>query len=121
IQTAFKILDFGSLPPDIYLVLDRIDAVIRKVNGQPEFFQGGITRTSSRTEGELQMVSKGADARIDRKQNRIERHCANIAKALIVQMKANFNVPYIAKITGKEPPEIIQAFIQQGRFNRASQ
>lgn len=121
IQAAFKTLDFGSLPPDIYMILDRLDAVIRKVNGQPEFFQGGVTKTSTRTEGELQMVSKGADARIDRKQNRIEIHCSNIGKALIAQMKANFNVPYMARITGKEPQEIIQAFISQGKYNPASQ
>ncbi len=56
IQSAFKMLDFGSLPPDIYMALDRLDGVKRNVNGQPEFQQGGITRTSSRTQGELEMI-----------------------------------------------------------------
>lgn len=121
IQTAFKMLDFGSLPPDIYMVLDRIDAVIRKVNGMPEFAYGGTPKTSTRTEGELQLIKGGADARTDRKQNRIERHCGNVARKLLVQLKNNFQVPYIAKITGKEPPEIIQAFKDQGIFDPVSQ
>ena len=121
IQGAFKMIDFGSLPPDIYIILDRIDNVIRKVNGMPEFAYGGTPKTSTRTEGELQLVKGGADARTDRKQDRIERHCENIARQLIVQLKNNFQVPYIAKITGKEPPEIIQAFKDQGIFDPVSQ
>lgn len=121
IQTAIKMVDHGSLPPDIYLALDRIDAVIRKVNGLPEFMTGGLTKTTTRTEGELQMVQRGADARADRKQDRIERHCENIARLLIKQIKNNFDVPYIAKVTGKEPPEIIKAFQDQGIYDPASQ
>jgi hypothetical protein len=121
IQAATKMLDFGTLPPDIYMILDRIDAAIRKGNGQPEFQQGGLTKTGSRTEGELQLIKGGADARTDRKQDRIENHCANIARHLVMQMKNNFDIPFIAKITGKEPPELIQAFKDQGIYDPASQ
>src|SRR4029077_1002729 len=67
------------------------------------------------------MIERGGQTRSGRKQDRIERHCENIARHLVLQMKNNFDVPYIAKITGKEPPEIIKAFAQQGRFNPASQ
>lgn len=121
IQTAFRMLDFGSLPPDIYIVLDRIDAVIRKANAMPEFAYGGATKTSSRTEGELQLIKGGSDARTDRKQDRVEQHCSNIARHLVMQMKQNFDVSYIAKITGKEPPEILAAFKDQGIYDPASQ
>lgn len=120
IQTAIKMVDFGSLPPDIYLILDRLDGVIRKVSGQPEFYQGGITKTSSRTEGELQMIKTGADARTDRKLGRIERHCENISRQLVAHMKNQFVVDTFVKITGKEAPEIIKAFAAQGRFNPAT-
>lgn len=120
IQTAIKMVDFGSLPPDIYLILDRLDGVIRKVSGQPEFYQGGITKTASRTEGELQMIKTGADARTDRKLGRIERHCENIARQMMAHMKNHFVVDQYVKITGKESPEIIKAFESEGRYNPAT-
>lgn len=121
IQAAVKMLDWGSMPPDFYMMLDRLDAVIDRVRGQSQFMQGGVTKTSTRTEGELQLIKGGADARTDRKQDRIESHCENIAQNLVMQMKNNFDVPYIAKITGKEPPEIIAAFKQQGIYDPASE
>jgi hypothetical protein len=121
IQDAIKMLDWGSMPPDFFILLDRIDALIDRIRGQTSFMQGGVTKTSTRTEGELQLIKGGADARTDRKQDRIENHCANIARQLVMQMKNNFDVPFIAKITGQEPPEIIEAFQQQGIFDPASQ
>lgn len=121
IQQAVKMLDWGSMPPDFFILLDRLDALIDRTRGQTAFMQGGVTRTSSRTEGELQLIKGGADARTDRKQDRVENHCAAIARHLVQQMKNNFDVPFIAKITGKEPPEIIQAFQQQGIYDPASQ
>ncbi len=121
IQQAVKMLDWGSMPPDFFMLVDRLDALIDRIRGQSQFMQGGVTKTSTRTEGELQLIKGGADARTDRKQDRIETHCENIARHLIMQMKANFDVPYIAKITGKEPPEIIQAFQDQGIYDPASQ
>lgn len=121
IQQAMKMLDWGSMPPDFFMLLDRLDMVIDRIRGQAAFDQGGVTKTSTRTEGELQMIKSGTSARSDRKQDRIESHCEGIARHLIMQMKNNFDVPYIAKITGKEPPEIIQAFKDQGIFDPASQ
>jgi hypothetical protein len=120
IQSAFKMLDWGSMPPDFYMILDRIDAIIRTTRGQAEIEQGGTTRGSTRTEGELQMIERGGQTRAGRKQDRIERHCENIARHLVIQMKNNFDVPYIARITGKEPPEIINAFKQQGIYDPSS-
>lgn len=121
ISTAVKMLDWGSMPPDFFMLLDRLDAMIDRIRGQSQFMQGGVTKTSTRTEGELQLIKGGADARTDRKQDRIENHCSNIARQIIMQMKNNFDVPYIASITGKEPPEIIQAFKDQGIYDPASQ
>lgn len=121
IQQAIKMLDWGSMPPDFFMLVDRLDALIDRIRGQSQFMQGGVTKTSTRTEGELQLIKSGADARTDRKQDRIENHCGNIARNIIMQMKQNFDVPYIAKITGKEPPEIIQAFKDQGIYDPASQ
>lgn len=121
LQTSFKMLDWGSMPPDFFIILDRLDALIDRIRGQSQFQQGGVTKTATRTEGELQLIKSGADSRTDRKQDRIESHCENIARNLVMHMKNNFDVPYFAKITGKEPPEIIQAFQDQGIYDPASQ
>lgn len=121
IQQAIKMLDWGSMPPDFFMLVDRLDALIDRIRGQSQFMQGGVTKTSTRTEGELQLIKGGADARTDRKQDRIETHCENIARQIVMQMKNNFDVPYIARITGKEPPEIIQAFKDQGMYDPSSQ
>lgn len=120
IQTAFKMLDWGSMPPDFFILLDRLDALIDRIRGQSQFQQGGVTKTATRTEGELQLIKSGADSRTDRKQDRIESHCEQIAKNLVMQMKNNFDIEYVANITGKEPPEIIQAFQNQGIYDAAS-
>lgn len=121
IQTAVKMLDWGSMPPDFFILLDRLDAIIDRIRGQAAFDQGGVTKTSTRTSSELELIKGGTSARADRKQDRIENHCGNIARHLIMQMKNNFDVPFIARITGKEPPEIIKAFQDQGMYDPASQ
>lgn len=121
IQQAIKMIDWGSMPPDFFMLLDRLDATIDKIRGFSAFMQGGTTRTGTRTADELNLIKGGADARTDKKQDRIENHCGAIARHLIMQMKSNFDVPFIAKITGKEPPEIIQAFQDQGIYDPASQ
>ena len=121
IQQAAKMLDWGSMPPDFFILLDRLDALIDRIRGQSQFQQGGVTKTATRTIGELDLIKGGADARSDRKQDRIETHCENIARQLIMHMKNNFDVPYLAKITGKEPPEILRAFQDQGIFDPISQ
>lgn len=121
LQAAVKMLDWGSMPPDFFMLLDRLDMLIDRIRGQSQFMQGGVTKTSTRTSSELELIKSGADSRSDRKQDRIETHCENIAKQMVMQMKNNFDVPYIAKVTGKEPPEIIQAFKDQGMYDPASQ
>lgn len=121
LQEAVKMLDWGSMPPDFFMLLDRLDMLIDRIRGQSQFMQGGVTKTSTRTSSELELIKGGADSRTDRKQDRIENHCGNIARQLIMQMKNNFDVPYIASVTGKEPPEIIKAFQQQGIYDPTSQ
>lgn len=121
LNAAIKMLDWGSMPPDFFMLIDRLDALIDRIRGQSQFQQGGVTKTATRTQGELELIKGGADSRMDRKQDRIENHCGNIARNIVMQMKSNFDVPYIAKITGNEPPEIIQAFKDQGIFDPASQ
>lgn len=117
IQSAFKMIDFGALPPDIYMALDRIDAQIVRTNGLPAFFQGGNTKTGTRTDGELNKIQSGAESRFDRKRDRVERHIEDIARHMLAHMKNQFIVPTFAKITGNEPPEIIQAFQDQGIYD----
>lgn len=120
IQTAFKFLDYGQMPADYYMMLDRLDQVKRSVNGQPEFEQGAGTKTGSRTLGELNLIKGGSAARTQRKQDRIESHCANIAKQLMANRKANLNVEMVVKVTGNEPAKIIQAFQSQGKYDPVS-
>lgn len=120
IQQAIKMLDWGSMPPDFFMMVDRLDALIDRIRGQSQFQQGGVTKTATRTAGELELIKGGADARTDRKQDRIETHCESIARHIIMQMKANFDLPYVASITGKEPPEILQAFKDQGIYDPVS-
>lgn len=120
IQAAFKLLDFGSLPPDIYLILDRLDAYIDKVSGKPAFEQGGRAKTQSRTVGELELIKGGSGARTDRKLDKIETHCENIAKMLMAYRKDNFQLDEVVQVTGKEPQEIIEAFKTQGMYDPAT-
>lgn len=117
IESAFKLIDWGQMPADFYVLLDRLDALIDRIRGQSQFMQGGVTKTATRTSSELELIKSGADARTDRKQDRIETHCENIAKNLIMQMKNNFDVEYVAKVTGQEPEQIIQAFQDQGIYD----
>jgi len=117
LQSAFKMLDFGSLPPDIYMILDRLDQIMDKVRGQAGFQQGGVTKTQTRTEGELQLIKGGSDSRTDSKQNRIETHCENIARHLMFHRKANLDLDMVVNVTGNEPPEILKAFEGQGIYD----
>jgi hypothetical protein len=120
IQAAFKTLDFGSLPPDIYLILDRLDQIMDKIRGQAGFEQGGQAKTQTRTVGELELMKGGSGARTDRKIGCIETHCENIARHLMFHMKQNFDLPTMVKITGNEPKEIIEAFQMEGKFDENS-
>lgn len=120
LQTAFKFLDYGQMPADYYLILDRLDQIIAKVSGQPGFEQGGQAKTQSRTLGELELQKGGSGRRTDRKLDRIERHCRDIARMLMAHRKDNLQMDMVVKVTGKEPPEIIKAFEGQGMYDRAS-
>lgn len=115
-----KALDWGTLPPDIYLILDRLDRQIDSTSGKPGFERGGITQTKTRTYGELELIQQGANSRSDTKIDRIETHCENIARKLIAHMKENFDLEEMVDITGEEPKEILTAFEFQGRYDPVS-
>jgi hypothetical protein len=117
IQTAFKFLDYGQMPADYYLILDRIDQVMNKVRGQPDFEQGANTKTQTRTLGELQMIQGGAQGRSGRKLDRIERHCENIARHHMFNRKNSLSLDEVVRITGNEPQEILAALQKEGKFD----
>jgi hypothetical protein len=102
------VLDWGTLPVDFYLLLDRLSAIERDVNGQPEFERGGVTKTSTRTSGELEMIQAGAKGRADRKVDRFEGHLENIARHMMMHLKADFDFEETVKITGQPPEEILE-------------
>lgn len=102
-------IDWGNIPVDYYQLLDRLAAIKRDVNGQPEFERGGVTKTSTRTEGELQMISQGAKGRSDRRVDRFETHLENIARHMMKHLKANFDFEETVRITGEEPEAILEA------------
>lgn len=104
-----KFADFGTLPVDFYLLMDRIDAISRSVNGQPEFTRGGTTKTNTRTIGELQLMEQGSKGRQDRKVDRLETHCENIARQMKVNLEGSFDLQETIKITGELPDNVIQA------------
>jgi hypothetical protein len=104
-----KFADFGQLPTDFYLLMDRLDATIRNVNGQPEFTRGGVTKTGTRTIGELQLMEQGSRGRQDRKVDRLETHLENIARLMKVNLEGNFDFENVIRISGEPPEEVAQA------------
>lgn len=110
INDFLKFADYGNLPPDIYLLLDRLAQYERETNGQPEFERGGITKTNTRTLGELQQIASGSKNRQDKRVDRLENFMEDIARHLIAHMQANFNVEQTAKIVDETPEQIVQAF-----------
>lgn len=108
IQDATKMVDYGPLPVDIYLLLDRIRQLKNTTSGQPEFAQGGQTKTATRTLGELEGMAEGAKTRIGKRVDRLETHIENIAKNMIGHIQANFDVKKLVKITGFSEPYLIE-------------
>lgn len=104
-----KFADFGQLPTDFYLLMDRLQATKRGINGQPEFNRGGTTKTQTRTVGELNLMAAGAKGREDRKIDRLETHCENIARHMLFHLKGNFDFASAVKVTGDTPQEVIEA------------
>ena len=104
-----RFVDYGPLPVDFYLLMDRLQAIKRNIHGQPEFTRGGTTKTGTRTVGELQLMEAGAKGRDERKIDRLETHLENIARHMMVHLKANFDFEQSVKITGDAPEEVIAA------------
>lgn len=108
-ESSFRFSDFGPLPTDFYLLMDRLQAIKRNINGQPEFAKGGVTKTNTRTMGELQLMQQGNQSRQGRKVDRLETHCENIARQMLSKLKSNFDFEEAVRITGETPDEIIAA------------
>ena len=108
IQDSTKMVDYGPLPVDIYLLLDRIRQLKNTTSGQPEFAQGGQTKTATRTLGELEGMAEGAKTRVGKRVDRLETHIENIAKNMIGHIQANFDVKKLVKITGFSEPYLIE-------------
>lgn len=108
-ESSFKFADFGQLPTDFYLLMDRLQAIKRNINGQPEFVRGGVTKTGTRTIGELDKMEQGVKGRQERKVDRLETHLENISRHMMMHLKANFDFEQTIKITGDTPKEIIEA------------
>lgn len=104
-----KLVDWGSFPPDFMILMDRLSGIQRDVSGQPEFSRGGVTKTATRTEGELQMIQQGAKGRTDRRVDRFETHLENIARHMMKHLKANFDFEETVRITGESPQELMDA------------
>lgn len=109
LQENVMMTDFGQLPTDYYLILDRLNAIKRDINGQPEIDRGSVTKTNTRTIGELQLIKAGAKGRTDRKIDRLESHIENIARHMMAHWEANFDFEEVVKITGDTPEEVIEA------------
>lgn len=103
-----RFADYGQLPADFYVLMDRLQAIKRNTHGQPEFNRGGVTKTNTRTMGELNLMAEGARGREDRKIDRLETHLENIARHMDMELEANFDVEEVIKITGFAPEEVIQ-------------
>jgi len=104
--------DYPALQGDVYAILVRLDQIIATVSGTPAQLQGGQAKSPTRTLGELEMQTQGGMNRVQRKVDRVETHVENIARHMIANMKANFDMPTVVKITGMQPQEILQAFPQ---------
>jgi hypothetical protein len=102
-------LDWGTLPVDFYLLMDRFSSIQREVSGMPEFAMGGVTKTSTRTDGELDKIAAGAKGRTDRRVDRFETHLENIARHMLMHLKDDFDFDEAIKITGWAPEELLQA------------
>ena len=107
-ESSFRFSDFGPLPTDFYLLMDRLQAIKRNINGQPEFAKGGVTKTNTRTIGELQLMQQGNQSRQGRKIDRLETHCENIARHMMNCLKENFDFEQVVQITGDAPEELIK-------------
>lgn len=110
IMAHLRFADYGALPTDIYLLLDRIAQQARSVNGQPEIERGGVTKTPTRTFGELKMIKAGGRNRSDRRVNAYENHLNAIARDLLSELRSNFDVEQVAKTVKETPAEIVDVF-----------
>lgn len=104
-----KVLDWGTVPVDFYLLMDRCAATQDTVSGQAAFVRGGVTKTQTRTDGELDKIAAGAKGRSDRRVDRFETHLENIARHMMKHLKANFDFEETVRITGEAPEELINA------------
>lgn len=110
LEKTVKFMDFGQMPVDFYLLMDRIDQIRTAVSGQPTFEQGGSTKTTTRTLGELEYMKAGSGGRSDRKVDRLETHMENIARHMMAERQASFDMEETIQVTGETPEAVIEAF-----------
>lgn len=109
---SIKFADYGALPTDFYLLMDRLQAIKRNTNFQPEFVRGGTTKTGTRTIGELNLMQEGTKGVQERRVDRLETHLENIARQMMAHLKGNFDMEQTLKVTGDTPEELIAALGQ---------
>lgn len=110
INNVMTAATYAPLPPEIWTLMNMLDQIQNGVSGQPAFDRGATAQTKTRTLGELEFMQNGARSRTDRKISRLETFIRNIARKIIVQMKANFDLEQTVRITGETPETIIEAF-----------
>ena len=113
ISDILKFADYGSLPPDIYNLLDRLQQFLRQMSGQPEFEQGAVTKTGTRTLGELEQIATGARGRLNKRIDMLETHIENIARHHLAHRQASLDPLLIAKVVDETPETVIEAFKDQ--------
>ncbi len=112
-----KPLDYISYGPDMDKTNDSNKTDLREVLGQSEIARGGVLE-ERRTLGEVQMIARGGQTRIDERVDVVEDFCEKIAQNLVVIMKQKFSSERMVRITGMQgliwpPPDFPQALTRK--------
>ena len=102
-----RVVSYGSMSQDYYLAVNLLQSIRRTISGSPEFAKGGVTKTGTRTVGELNLMKEGVKGRQDRKQDRLETHLENIARHMDAHLEANIVVEDEIRISGETPEDVL--------------
>ena len=94
-----KPLDYISYGPDMDKTNESTKTDLREVLGQSEIARGGVLE-ERRTLGEVQMIARGGQTRIDERVDIVEDFCEQIASNLVIVMKQKFAAERMVRITG---------------------
>lgn len=109
-----------NIPPDAYAVENKIDIDRDKISGLPGFEQGGIAVNKTRTLGELDKISAGADNRRMEQVDIVEDFCCEIAKGLLCLEKQFSDIEKITRVVGDIPKEVLEQLSAAGKFDGQS-